>query len=272
MSVKKKLGLGVASAALGLALVGGGTWAAFNDTARINNAFAAGTLDLEVGKSHNKPISFDLGNLKPGDNIQRIFELRNAGTLAIKEVLLHVKYDKFVDKGGKNSAYDFLDQFVIDFMQVDGESNKWEPRNNVVKSGKELTLKDLVKNDLRKVKDEYIAKDSNGKDRINLASITDSAKRGIPVEPTDIDDVFIQITFKNDTKKNRAGEYVQNKFQGDSINFFFNLEATQWDGVHVDTNHRNGEINNGVQGSADGKNMPNPRTIGEPKHSEEVTD
>ncbi|WP_267490480.1 TasA family protein [Bacillus licheniformis] len=33
MGTKKKLGLGVASAALGLALVGGGTWAAFNTTA-----------------------------------------------------------------------------------------------------------------------------------------------------------------------------------------------------------------------------------------------
>ena len=49
MGIKKKLGLGVASAALGLSLIGGGTWAAFNDAATINNHFAAGTLDLEVG-------------------------------------------------------------------------------------------------------------------------------------------------------------------------------------------------------------------------------
>ena len=33
MGIKKKLGLGVASAALGLSLIGGGTFAYFNDIA-----------------------------------------------------------------------------------------------------------------------------------------------------------------------------------------------------------------------------------------------
>ena len=33
MGIKQKLGLGVASAALGVALVGGGTYAYFSDTA-----------------------------------------------------------------------------------------------------------------------------------------------------------------------------------------------------------------------------------------------
>ncbi|PRX64062.1 putative ribosomally synthesized peptide with SipW-like signal peptide [Bacillus sp. V-88] len=43
MSIKQKLGLGVASAALGLALVGGGTYAYFSDSVTTNNTFAAGT-------------------------------------------------------------------------------------------------------------------------------------------------------------------------------------------------------------------------------------
>ncbi|MCL6570669.1 MAG: M73 family metallopeptidase, partial [Bacillus sp. (in: Bacteria)] len=34
MSIKRKLGMGAASAALGLSLIGGGTWAAFNDMTR----------------------------------------------------------------------------------------------------------------------------------------------------------------------------------------------------------------------------------------------
>ena len=57
MGTKKKLGLGVASAALGLALVGGGTWAAFNDIETTQATYAAGTLDLnqspiELCQSH----------------------------------------------------------------------------------------------------------------------------------------------------------------------------------------------------------------------------
>lgn len=62
------------------------------------------------------------------------------------------------------------------------------------------------------------------------------------------------------------------KYMNDSVNVYFDLEATQWDGVHVDTSHGNGEVNNGVQNSADGSNMPDPRTKGDAKHDEEVID
>ncbi|RXJ01758.1 spore coat protein [Anaerobacillus alkaliphilus] len=286
MSIKRKISMGAMSALLGMSLVGGGTWAAFNDTATINNHFAAGTLDLVVGKSHNKPISFDLGNMKPGDNVQRIFELRNAGTLAIKEVLLDVDFDNFVDdltavNGGENTAVEFLSQFKVNFLAVDTESPRWEPRGKVVLDGKTLTLADLVAGPSAygtKVDPRYL---SNGV--INLVPLVvatdgDQTRRGLPVNPTDIDNVFIEIEFINNTEdRNADGTFVQNKFQGDSIDFFFNLEATQWDGVHVDSNHRNGDINNGVQGSADGNSMPNQRTIqrnaeGTLAHDEEVTD
>jgi spore coat-associated protein N len=275
MSVKKKLGLGVASAALGLSLVGGGTWAAFNDTATINNHFAAGELDLQVGKSGTKPISFDLSNMKPGDNVQRIFKLNNAGSLAIKEVLLSTSASGFVDGGDASSETDFLSQFVVNFAQVDGESTQWEPRNNVVETGQTLTLADLVAGPSvygSKIKDAYQGADG----RINLAPLTVAAgaeaERGIPVTPVDSDEVFIQITFKNDLTKDGNNEYVQNKYMNDKIDFFFNLEATQWDGVHVDTHNGNGAINNDVQGSADGATMPNPITKGAKKHTNETTE
>ncbi|MFZ3591225.1 TasA family protein [Bacillus sp. DJP31] len=267
MSIKKKLGLGVVSAALGLSLVGGGTWAAFNDTATINNHFAAGTLDLVVGKSGNKPISFDLANLKPGDYIQRIFKLNNAGSLAIKEVLLDATAANFVDGTLTSTQAEFLSQFKVDFMKVDSETNKWQPSQNVITS-KDFTLLDLVNGDTSEIVSAYVV---DGK--INLASIAagTDGRTGIPVSPADVDDVFIQITFKNDDTK-VEGEYVQNKYQGDKVDFFFNLEATQWDGVHVDTNHGNGDVNNGVQNSADGKDMPNPRTVGVAKHTDDQND
>ena len=61
MSLKKKLGMGVASA-LGLALIGGGTFAFFSDKEVSNNTFAAGTLDLTL----NPKTLVDIKDLKPG--------------------------------------------------------------------------------------------------------------------------------------------------------------------------------------------------------------
>jgi spore coat-associated protein N len=276
MTIKKKLGLGVASAALGLSLIGAGTWAAYNDTATVHNHFESGTLNLEVGKANGSaPINFDLSNMKPGDNVQRIFKLNNAGSLAIKEVLLNTTANNFVDGTLPSTMKGYLSQFVVDFAQVDGESTRWEPRNNVVKSGETLTLWDLVAGPSvydSKIDEKFLATDGSG--RINLAPLTteDVTKRGIPVNPTDTDNVFIQITFNNDITKDANGEYVQNKFQGDKVDFAFNLEATQWEGVSVDTPNGNGAINNGVQGSSDNGTNPSPVTTGAGKVQDAVTE
>jgi spore coat-associated protein N len=276
MSIKKKLGLGVASAALGLSLIGGGTWAAFNDTATVHNHFAAGTLNLEVGKANpSYPINFDLSNMKPGDNVQRMYKLNNKGSLAIKEVLLNTTANNFVDGTLPSTQMQYLSQFVIDFASVDGESTRWEPRNNIVKSGETLTLADLVAGPSvygSKINPDFVATDGSG--RINLAPLTtaDASKRGIPVTPADSDNVFIQITFNNNGAKDANGEYAQNKYQGDSVDFQFNLEATQWDRVNVDTSNGNGAINNDVQGSADGNTMPSPITKGAGTVNDAVTE
>ncbi|MBH9967985.1 TasA family protein [[Bacillus] enclensis] len=270
MSIKKKLGLGVASAALGISLVGGGTWAAFNDTATINNHFAAGTLDLEVGKVNAAP-NFDLGNMKPGDSVKRVFTLNNVGSLAIKEVLLNVTAGDFVKGVGTNDKLGaYLSQFEINAFNVDSENpeGKFEPRMSLVKNGEVLTLRDLVAGPeayLSKIKDDFKASDESG--RINLAPLVlpeeQKELRGIPVSPADMDSVMFVIKFKEDDTRvgGKYGEFVQNKYQGNSANFFFNLEATQWDGRTLDSSNGNGEINNGVQGSADGDSDPNPRSI-----------
>ncbi|MGY3714790.1 TasA family protein [Sutcliffiella cohnii] len=274
MSIKKKIGLGVASAALGLSLVGGGTWAAFNDTATMNNYFAAGTLDLEVGKNHpSHTMNFDLANMKPGDTVRRIFKLNNTGSLAIKEVLLNVTASDFVDGNGENSEnneamLEFLSQFVVT-ISTDNESPQHQPRLAALNSG--VTLADLINMDQNdtlfssSVKTNLRA--SDGTNRINLVPLTvpeGSDRRGLPADPRDSDPVFIQISFNPDNTR-VDGPYsamVQNKFQGDSAKFFFNFEATQWDGVRVGTPNKNGEINNAVQDSADGSNMPDPITKG----------
>ncbi|QTC40369.1 spore coat protein [Bacillus sp. V3] len=271
MSIKKKLGLGVASAALGISLVGGGTWAAFNDTAKINNAFAAGTLDVKVSaNSESEPINIDLSNMKPGDSVERVFKLENIGSLAIKEVLLSASASGFDNGTGSNQSMDdFLDQFTIDFFKVDKENNK-QDSVNVYSKDKHITLKQLVNGtfDFNAIKDVYEAED--GSKRINLAPLSNvvaESKRGIPAGGVDTDEVHVKITFKNDLTKLASGEYVQNKFMDNSVNFSFDLEATQWAGVEVQSTDANGKVNNGVQGSADDTTdpvtQPDPRTTGE---------
>ncbi|MGA4721681.1 TasA family protein [Fictibacillus nanhaiensis] len=272
MSIKKQLGMGVVTAALGLTLVGGGTWAAFNDTATINNHFAAGTLDLTVGKV-NQAANFDLGNMKPGDEVKRVFTLNNAGSLAIKEVLLNTTANGFNKGVGTNEDLTaFLSQFEIDVLSVDSENTegKFEPRKSILQGTTPLTLADLVNNTYTgKINSAYLAQDSTDT-RINLAPLVvpagQDAKRGIPVTPADSDSVMFVIKFKEDNTRvggasDKYGEYVQNKFQGNSASFYFNLEATQWDGMSLDSSNVNGEINNGVQGSSDNGNEPKPASI-----------
>ncbi len=110
MSLKKKLGLGVASAALGLALVGGGTYAYFNDTEVTNNTFAAGTLDLSVDPT----TIIEVDNIKPGDWMNRSFELINDGSLDISKVLLDTDYT--VTDADGNNVEDFGDHIRVNFF------------------------------------------------------------------------------------------------------------------------------------------------------------
>src|SRR2546430_1743801 len=80
MGIKKTLGLGVASAALGLSLIGGGTFAYFSDKAPLDTqTFTAGTLDLSATATTTTTIA--LNNLKPGDIVKKEIQLRNIGSL-----------------------------------------------------------------------------------------------------------------------------------------------------------------------------------------------
>ncbi|KOP71067.1 TasA family protein [Cytobacillus solani] len=111
MSIKKKLGLGIASAAIGISLVGGGTFAYFNDVETTNNTFAAGTLDLGIDKE--TIISID--NIKPGDRFFRYFQLSNDGSLDMKEILLNSTYE-VSDKKGDNAGEDFGEHIMVEYL------------------------------------------------------------------------------------------------------------------------------------------------------------
>ncbi|PEX79305.1 MULTISPECIES: CalY family protein [Bacillus cereus group] len=111
MTLKKKLGMGIASAVLGAALVGGGTFAFFSDKEVSNNTFAAGTLDLAL----NPTTVVDVSNLKPGDTIKRDFKLENKGSLDIKKVLLKTDYSVEDAKG--NNKEDFGKHIKVTFLK-----------------------------------------------------------------------------------------------------------------------------------------------------------
>lgn len=115
MNLKKQFALTLASVGLGAALIGGGTFAYFSDTEKVENTFAAGTLDLAA----NPTTVFNLKDLGPGDAMTRTFDIKNSGTLDIKKVLLSSTYN-VTDAKGDNGSDDFGDHLRVEFLKSDG--------------------------------------------------------------------------------------------------------------------------------------------------------
>lgn len=130
MSLKKKLGMGIASAVLGISLVGGGTFAYFNDVETMNNTFAAGTLDLEL----NKSTIIDVNNLKPGDWMNRTFKLKNKGSLDISKVLIETDYTV------EGTDEDFGKHIMVEFLKNN------DKKEEVIQRKTLKELKDMRKN------------------------------------------------------------------------------------------------------------------------------
>ncbi|MCO4850169.1 biofilm matrix protein TasA [Bacillus vallismortis] len=261
MGMKKKLSLGVASAALGLALVGGGTWAAFNDIKSTDATFASGTLDLSA-KEHSA--SVNLSNLKPGDKLTKDFQFENNGSLAIKEVLMALNYGEFKANGGSNtSAEDFLSQFEVTVMTVGKEGGNGYPKNIILD---DANLKDLylmsAKNDAaaaEKIKKQIDPKFLHASGKVNVATIdgtTAPEYDGVPKTPIDFDQVQMEIQFKDDKTKDEKGLMVQNKYQGNSVQLQFSFEATQWNGLTVKKEHtdKDGYIKENEKAHSEDKN------------------
>lgn len=195
MSIKKKLGMGVVTAALGLSLIGGGTYAYFSDKEVSQNTFAAGTLDLSV----NPEVVINVDNIKPGDEMERGFQLVNKGTLAIGDVKLLTDYS-VIDAKGDNGNADFGDHIRVDFL--------WNLDKNEVPIWS-TTLSEL------KVSTQ------NG-------SIPDLVQKGVVdregngLAPGDDDTFYVMFTFVDNGEE-------QNVFQGDALklNWTFNSMQTK---------------------------------------------
>ncbi|MFB1082219.1 CalY family protein [Jeotgalibacillus sp. JSM ZJ347] len=195
MGIKQKLGLGVASAAMGLALIGGGTYAYFSDTEVSNNTFAAGTLDLALDPT--KIIQVD--NIKPGDTMTREFKLENNGSLDIGAVDLYTDYE-VIDSGHNNNGDDLGDHIRVNFML-----NK-DKLDNVIWS---TTLSQLKNSSPDVIEGNFWSKffaEKGGK----LAAGTN-------------DTIYIQYEFVDNHED-------QNHFQKDKLKLEWTFEAMQTDG------------------------------------------
>lgn len=154
MNVKKKLGMGIAAAIFGLALITGGTFAYFSDTAKADGTFASGTLDLSV----NPTTIIEVDNLKPGDWMPRSFDLVNGGTLDIKNVDLTTKYR--VTRDGKpvnkKLANAFANDLYVDFLYNTTGDKDYEVLFDIsLKDLSNMTPDDLatrIETELKKIK------------------------------------------------------------------------------------------------------------------------
>jgi spore coat-associated protein N len=270
MSIKKRLSMGAMSATLGLSLVAGGTWAAFNDVENVIASVGAGTLKMDLKEYQNKPWNFDISNLKPGDSMTRNVIFDNKGTLAIKDVLMGIELVEFddyapesgeagendLDTWGTNGALEYLDQFKVSIMKVgaEGSSDGVFPYD-LIPSTSNVTLKDFylasdsILGDQNKVDNGATAADiatarqkvwtSVNQNyitdyRLNVSTINPDQWSGLPVVPHDDDMLQIKIEFV-DTKvdTNGDGTWDQNKFQGDKADIKVSFEARQWGGLDV---------------------------------------
>ncbi|WP_449354499.1 TasA family protein [Virgibacillus natechei] len=193
MGIKKQLGMGVMTAALGLTLIGGGTFAYFSDSETTNNTFAAGTLDLGVEPTE----VINVENIQPGDSMVRDFELQNNGSVDINKVLLETDYS-VTDAEGDNTG-DFGEHIRVEFLY------NADQLNEVIY---ETTLADL-----RDMSPEAV------NEEVFLPTLGEGG-----LEAGTSDDLVVQFTFMDNGED-------QNEFQGDELNleWTFNVQQTTGD-------------------------------------------
>lgn len=198
MNLKKKLVMGIVTGAMAVSLIGGGTYAYFNDVAVNNSSFAAGTLDINVAGNDKDFAIIDVGNLKPGDVMLRNFKLNNTGSLDVSKVLLTSKYS-VTDANWNNAGADFGDHIKVKFLT-----------NNDKKSPVifETTLSELTKKDVV--------------DRDLLGWILGGENDGLKARTSD------ELTVLFEFVDNKLD---QNIFQGDSLKLEWTFDAKQTAGT-----------------------------------------
>ncbi|WHZ02454.1 TasA family protein [Neobacillus sp. YX16] len=200
MSFTKKVSQGVMSAALGLSLMGGGTFAYFSDSVETQNTFAAGVLDLAL----NPSTVVNIDNIKPGDEIYREFTLENNGTLDIGKVLLSTNYS--VEDAKSDNSDDLAKHIKVTIMY-----NTSSASNPIV----ETTLFDLQ---------------SQNPDLTQIDILTGTRPDGIPTGEKE--KIFVLFEFVDNGQD-------QNQFQGDKLKVDWTFNAEQTAGTYYDDTDEN---------------------------------
>lgn len=189
LGIKKQLGMGFASAVLGLALVGGGTFAYFSDSEKTNNTFAAGTLDLSIEPTE----IINVENIGPGDSFIRDFELQNNGSLDIDKVFLETDYT--VEDAENNNTGDFGEHIQVEFLY------NADKLDEVIYETTLAELKDMTPEAVN----EHIF------DPL-------FEEQGLPAGTSD--DLVVKFNFIDNGED-------QNEYQGDSLNLTWTFNAQQ---------------------------------------------
>lgn len=191
------------SAALGLSLIGGGTYAYFSDTFETQNTFTAGTLDLSV----NPNVVVNVDNIKPGDEIYREFTLENKGSLDISKVLLNTKYS--VEDVKQDNTDDLAKHINVMIMY-----NTSSATNPIV----ETTLYDLQ---------------TQQPDLTAIDRLADRIPDGIPAGEKE--KILVLFQFIDNGQD-------QNQFQGDSLKVDWTFNAEQGAGTYYDDTDENSNL------------------------------
>lgn len=144
MTIKRRIGIALATALLGMALISGGTLAYFSNTKETDNRIEAGTLELGIVTGEEEGVLFEFKNKQPGDTFDYVFNLTNEGSLMIGDVTLFSKHE-VMDEDDNVLDNDFGSQIMIQEMMVDADV--------LVHEQEALTLDDLQTTPLSLLKD-----------------------------------------------------------------------------------------------------------------------
>ncbi|GAB3799111.1 TasA family protein [Virgibacillus kimchii] len=194
MNIKKQLSMGIMSAALGISLIGGGTFAYFSDTVTTENTFAAGTLDLAA----EPETIINVDNMKPGDSMVRTFELQNNGSLDIHRVFLDTEYT--VDDAEGNNTEDFGEHIEVEFLY------NVDKLDEVIFSTTLAELRDMTP------------------EAVGEHALNPILGEGLP--SGDFDDLVVKFNFVDNGED-------QNQFQGDALELEWTFTATQTEGEEL---------------------------------------
>lgn len=195
MSIKAKLAMGIATGALAVSMIGGGTYAYFNDVEVNNSVFAAGTLDINVKGNDTDNAIINVDKIKPGDTMTRTFNLNNTGSLDVSKVILSSEYTT-TDAIGDNKGADIGEHIKVQFLYNSDKGN------TVIKN---TTLKKLK---------EYDATERD------LLAWLFGGKENNGLKAGSSDTLSVKFEFVDNGKD-------QNVFQGDSLQLEWTFDAQQ---------------------------------------------